>query len=113
MYKVLDEVFYIDIFDGIIKEGEFLEYENDGVWLRIVGERENIFVYSDLVDERVYKKRDEAKAGLVRIRTEMKARLLRNNLFINDICNKLEQHEGKLYIGIIKEILQEKIMGGF
>lgn len=39
----------------------------------------------------------------------MKAMLHQNNLFINDICKKLEQHECKLYVGIIKEILQEKV----
>jgi len=38
----------------------------------------------------------------------MKARLIQNNLAINDIIKKLEQHEGKFYVGIIKEILQER-----
>lgn len=110
MYKEMDKVFYIDIVDGVVKEGNFMEYDNDGLWIRIKKENMNIFVYSDLVNEWVYKQRDSAETGLVRIRSEMKARLLQNNLFINDICKKLEQHEGKLYVGIIIEILREKIV---
>lgn len=110
MYKELDKVFYIDIFDGIVKEGDFMGYDKNGLWTRIKEESANIFVYAGLAEERVYQQRDCAETGLVRIQTGMKARLLQNNLFISDICKKLEQHGGKLYIGIIKEILQEKII---
>ena len=108
MYKEHDKVFYIDIFDGDVKEGDFIEYDKDGLQIRVKGESANTFVYSDMPDKRDYKQRDDAETGLDKIRTGMKTRLLQNNLFINDICKKLEQHEGNLYIGIIKEILQEK-----
>ena len=110
MYKEFDKVFYIDIYDGIVKEGDLMEYDKNGLWIRIKEESASILVYSYLTDERVYKQRDSAEAGLVRIQTGVKARLLQNNLFINDICKKLEQHEGKFFVGIIKEILQEKVI---
>lgn len=111
MYKELDEVFYIDIFDGIVKEGDFMEYDKDGLWIRIKEGSANIFVYSGLKDERVYNQRDSTETGLARVRTGMKDGLLQNNLFINNICKKLEQQQGKLYIDIIREILLEKIIG--
>jgi len=59
-------------------------------------------------DKTVHKQRNNAEIELDKIRMGMKTNLLQNNMFINDICKKLEQHEGNLYIGIIKEILQEK-----
>jgi hypothetical protein len=109
MYNELDKVFYIDIFDGIVKEGNFKEYAKKGLWIRINEEGENVFVYSDLNDEKVYNQRDSAEAGLVKIRAEMMVKLLQNKLSFNDICKKLEQYVGKLYVGIIKEILNEKV----
>ena len=108
MDKGLNKVFYIDIFNGIVKEGSIIENENDGLWLKLKGESMNTFVYADLLDKIVYKQKDDAETALVKIRAEKKTRLLQNNFFINDICEKLEQHEGKLYTEIVKEILQEK-----
>lgn len=110
MYKELDKVFYIDIYDGIVKEGNFMKYVKKGLWIRINEENENVFVYSDLTDEKVYSQRDSAEAGLVKIRTEMMAKMIQSKLSINDICIELEQHVGKLYGGIIKEIFNEKVI---
>ena len=108
MYKEYGKVFYVDVFNGIVKEGKIMEIEKDGRWIKIKGESMNLFVYNEMPDKTVYQQRDDAEAGLAKIRAEMKTRLLQNNLFINDVCEKLEQHEGKLYTEIIKEILQEE-----
>jgi hypothetical protein len=110
MYKELDKVFYIDIFDGIVKEGDFKEYVKNGLWILIKEESENVYVYSKLTDEKVYDRRDRAESGLAKMRMGIKASLLQNKLSINDICMKLEQHEGKLYVEIIKEIMQGKVI---
>ncbi len=106
MGKQLIKLFYVDIFDGVVKEGEFIENDQDGLWIKVKGEYTNTFVYSDTLDARIFEERDLAEIGLAKIRADLKAKLLENNLFIQDICKRLEQHEGKLYVGVIKEILQ-------
>ena len=58
-------------------------------------------------DKTVHKQRNNAEIELDKIRMGMKTNLLQNNMFINDICKKMERYEGKLYVEIIKEILQE------
>lgn len=111
MDKQLGKLFYVDIFDGEVKEGEFIEHDPDGLWIRVKGEHTNTFVYSDTIDARIFEERDLAEIGLAKIRADLKARLLENNLFIKDICKRLKQHEGKLYVEVIREILQENISG--
>jgi len=66
MYKELDKVFYIDIFDGIVKEGDFKEYDKNGLWIRIKEESANVFVYSNLTDAKVYNQRDSAEPVLLK-----------------------------------------------
>ena len=110
MYKEQDKVFYIDIFDGIVKEGDFKEYVKKGLWIRINEESENLFVYSDLNDEKVFDQRDSAEAGLAKIRTELMAKLLLTKLSFNEIDKEREQNVGKLYAGIVNEILNEKVI---
>lgn len=60
MYKELDKVFYIDVFDGIVKEGDFIENDKNGLWIKVKGESANTFVYSDMADKRVYKQMETA-----------------------------------------------------
>lgn len=108
MDKQLSKLFYVDIFDGVVKEGEFIENDQDGLWIRVKGEYINTFVYSDTIEARIFEERDLAETGLAKIRADLKAKLLENNLFIKDICKRLEQHEGKLYVGVIREILEGK-----
>ena len=108
MFDELNKVFYIDVFDGAVKESVIIEKDKDGLWIRVKGSSTNTFVYSDILDQRIYLQRDEAVAALDKIRTGMKARLLLGSLYIRDICKKLEHNEGKLYTGVIREILQGK-----
>lgn len=104
-----EQAFYVDTFHGVVKEGHIVEIEKDGLWIMLKGESMNTFVHADMIDRIIYKQRDEAEAGLGKIRSEMKAQLLQNNLFINEIHEKLEHVDGKLYADIIREILLEKI----
>ena len=109
MFEKDSTVFFIDTTDGIIGEAKFLEYENAGIWLKVKGQSVNRFVYSDKENERVFTQKESAEKVLNEIKTGIKKRLLASNMFIDDIINKLEKSEGKLYVGIIKDILQEKV----
>lgn len=109
MFVKDEKIYYIDLNDGTIHEGSFLESNREGVWLRLKGYAVNTFVYSDSVEERVFKDKTSAEAGLGRLRSKMKARLLENNRFIEDILQRLGKQEGNFYISVIKEILHEKI----
>lgn len=108
MYDEMSRVFYIDVFDGVVKESVIIEKDKDGLWIKVKGSSTNTFVYSDILDQRIFEQKDEAVAALDRLRTAMKARLLPGSLYIQDICKKLEHNEGKLYTGVIREILQGK-----
>ena len=103
-----EKLFYIDIKDGLICEGKFIENNSSGIWIRLKGDSLNTYVYSDLVEETVYKDYDSAASGLETIKGNMKARLCKDNLFIKDLLTRLKKSEGALYATIIEEILYEK-----
>ena len=111
MFEKDSKVFFIDTTDGIIGEAKFLELEKDGVWLKVKGQSVNRFVYSDKDNERVFAQKESAEKVLNEIKAGIRKRLLASNMFIDDIVKKLEKSEGKLYIAIIKDILQERVKG--
>lgn len=102
-------LFYIDLEDGVVQEGNLIEYSNEGLWVRLKGDTVNTFVFSDRRKERVFANRESAEAGLSAIRAQTKARLLKNDYFIEDILGRLRKHEGNFYMQLIQEILSEKI----
>lgn len=104
-----EKLFYVDIKDGIIFEGKFLEKNGNGIWIRLKGDALNTYVYSDLVEERVFKEYSLAADGLETIKKNLKSRLSKDYTFINDLTSKLKKSEGDLYATIIEEILHEKI----
>lgn len=103
-----EKLFYIDIKDGAIFEGKFIEKNGNGIWIRLNGDALNTYVYSDLVEERVFNDYCLASEGLETIKSNLKARLLKDNAFIKDLTAKLKKSEGNLYSTIIEEILHEK-----
>ncbi|EPR13465.1 hypothetical protein [Ruminiclostridium papyrosolvens] len=103
-----EKLFYIDIKDGLICEGKFIESNGNGIWIRLKGDSLNTYVYSDLVEERVFKDYGSAAEGLETIKNNMKARLSKDDMFIKDLLTRLKKSEGDLYANIIVEILCEK-----
>ena len=103
-----EKLFYIDIKDGLICEGKFIENNSNGIWIRLKGDSLNSYVYSDLVEERVFKGYDSAAEGLEAIKINMKTRLSKGDTFIKDLITRLKKSEGNLYATIIGEILYEK-----
>ena len=103
-----EKVFYVDIKDGLIFEGKFIESNGNGIWIRLKGDSLNTYVYSDLVKETVFKDYDGAVEGLATIKKNMKARLSKDDSFIKDLLTRLKKSEGNLYATIIGEILFEK-----
>ncbi len=101
-------LFYIDLEDGVIQAGNLIEYSSEGLWVRLKGDTVNTFVFSDRRKERVFADRESAEAGLSAIRAQTKARLLKNDYFIEDILGRLRKHEGNFYVQLIQEILSEK-----
>lgn len=108
MFNEGEKLYYIDIHDGVIREGKFIESNNDGMWIRLKGYTVNTFVYEAFIGERVFKEMEHAKTGLENLRSSMKAKLLKDNHFIDDIIKRLGEHEGAFYVSLIKEILVEK-----
>jgi len=108
MFDKGEKIYYIDTHDGTVQEGKFLESTGDGIWLRLKGAGINTFVYSDVINEKVFKDRFHAETGLESLKKGMKARLLDNNRFIDDILGRLRKSEGELYLHIIEEVLREK-----
>ncbi|WP_024831286.1 hypothetical protein [Ruminiclostridium josui] len=104
-----EKIFYIDIKEGLICEGKFIESNGNGIWIRLKGDSLNTFVYSDLVEERVFKEYGSAVEGLEAIKNKIKARLSKDDTFIKDLLTKLRKSEGNLYATIICDILNEKI----
>ena len=109
MYKEYEKVFYVDDFNGVVKEGKIIENEKDGLWIRLKGDIVNTFVYFELIDKKVYKKKEEAQESLDGIRRDMKTRLEKNYFFIDDICDRLQKCEGGFYTDVIREIMLEKL----
>lgn len=108
MFEENEKVYFIDLTDGVVQEGRFLEYDRDGMWLRLKGQTANKFVYSNAQYSQVYKSLSDAENELVNIRNKMKENLLKEDKYIEDIIRRLKEHEGSLYTGIIREILYEK-----
>jgi hypothetical protein len=109
MFAKNEKLFYIDIKDGIIQEGKFIENNGNGVWIRLKGDSLNTYVYSDSIEERIFINQNEAQAGLEALRKRLKVRLLKDNSFIEDLLVRLKKSEGNLYASVIVEILHEKI----
>lgn len=103
-----EKLYYIDIKDGIIHEGRFIESNGDGIWIRLKGFSLNTYVYYDLIDEEIFKNMEQAEKGLENIKNKMRARLSRDDAFIKDILVRLGKNEGNLYLSVIGEILYEK-----
>lgn len=101
------KIYYVDTFDGTIHEGRFIENAEDGMWIRLKGLTFNTFAYSDYLGKKVFPDQSSAQAGLETIRSKIKSGLLKDNYFIKDILERLGKSEGKLYLGIIGEILNE------
>lgn len=108
MFKKDDDIYFINLYEGRIQKAKFLEYDKDGAWIKINGESINTFIYSDQIDERIFPEESQAQYGLALLRARMKARLLNNNYYIEDIISKLSKHEGAFYLELIREILEEK-----
>ncbi len=103
-----EKLYYIDIKDGLIFEGRFIESDSNGIWIRLKGDSLNTYVYCDQVEERVFKDYIPATEGLEGIKQNMKARLLKNDTYIKDLLTRLRKNEGALYATIIEEILYER-----
>lgn len=109
MFKKSDKIYYIDLFDGIVKESIFIEHDNNGMWIKIKGNSANTFVYSNIANERIFSESTSATSKLESIRNKTKENLKSTNKFVEDVVNKLKTHEGNFYAGIINEILRDKI----
>ncbi len=107
MFMEGDKIYYVDTVDGSIHEGKFIENAKDGMWIRLKGFTFNIFAYTDYLGEKVFPDLESAQTGLETIKNKMKAALLKDNLFVNEIIERLGKVEGKLYLSIIREILNE------
>lgn len=107
MFMKGDKIYYVDTIDGSINEGQFIENAKDGMWIRLKGFSFNTFAYTDYLGEKVFPDLDSAQAGLETIKNKMKAGLLKDNRFVKDIIERLGKVEGKLYLSIIREILNE------
>ena len=108
MFKPKDRVYYINLMSGAIEEARFVEYDSDGLWIRVKGQSVNTFVYSDLEKERVFPSFETAETGLNAVKSGIRARLLADNRIIDEIAAKLEEKEGKVYVSVVREILKEK-----
>lgn len=111
MFEINEIVYYIDLIDGKVKKAKFIDEEKDGSWIKIDGEPMNTYVYADLIEERLFVSKEKADLNLERLKEKSKAALLEDNKFIDDITKKLSKSEGAFYAGIIREILQEKVLG--
>lgn len=107
MFKEGQKIFYVDIKDGVIETARFIEKTGDGSWIRIDGHAINTFVYSDYQDRTLFADLTQAETGLENFKINLKSKLLKNNFFIKDILQRLEKHEGKLYVNVISEILNK------
>ncbi len=108
MFKEGQKIFYVDTRDGIIETARFIEKTSDGTWIRIDGHAINTFVYSDYQDKSLFEDLAQAETGLENYKINLKSRLLKNNFFIKDILLRLEKHEGKLYVDVVSEILNNR-----
>lgn len=111
MLKKGQKIFYIDASDAIVREGRFAGYDDrdtGGAWLRLQGQSVNLFVYPENIDRLVYLSLTDAEAGLEAMREEMRQLLQQNNKYIDDVCSRLSKYESRLYIEIIRQILEER-----
>ncbi len=107
MFNEGDKIFYTNTKDGSIYSAQFIESTDDGVWIRISGNTINTFIYKDNTELTLYKDLKDAEIGLQEYKSSLKAKLLKDDYFIRDILARLARNEGKLYVSIIEEILNE------
>ncbi|OPX43490.1 hypothetical protein CLHUN_26370 [Ruminiclostridium hungatei] len=105
MFKEGEKVYFIDTRDGIIQAAKFMENTEEGMWITISGHTVNTFVYKDTCAITVCRDSEQARDNLEAIKNNLRARLLKDNFYIRDIALRLEKTEGKLYAGIVGEIL--------
>lgn len=108
-FKEKSVLFYIDIFEGEVKQAKFIEQETQGIWIKIDSEVVNTFIFEDKVDSRVFFDETIATVALAEYRKTFKADLIKENKFIEDVLSRLSKTQGKLYMGIIEEIMKEKL----
>jgi hypothetical protein len=109
MLKKNDTIYHIDLTDGIVQEGKFIEHESEGMWIRLNGQAANKFVFSDCVQSLIHENKALAQEALTNIRNNTKSGLSQKNSLIDDIIKRLSAHEGSFHTGIIKELLEEKL----
>ncbi len=107
MFDEGEKIFYINTQDGSICSARFIESTDDGVWISIAGNTINTFIYKDNTKISLYRDLKDAEIGLQDYKNSLKAKLLKDDLFISDILTRLARSEGKLYVSIIEEILNE------
>ncbi len=105
MFKEGEKIYFLDARDGIIQAARFMENTEEGVWIKISGHAVNTFVYKDNCAVTVCRDPEQALANLEAIKNNLRVRLLQDNFYIRDIVLRLEKSEGKLYAGIVGEIL--------
>ncbi|HEX2927040.1 MAG TPA: hypothetical protein VHP38_12430 [Ruminiclostridium sp.] len=108
MFYKSEKLFYIDIKDGLIQEGKFVDSDGSGIWILLKGNSLNTYVYFDTISERVFKGQSNAQTGLESIKSRMKDKLSKDDSYVNDLLERLKKSEGALYSSIIGEILHEK-----
>lgn len=108
MFTNHEKIYYIDLYDGVIREGRFLGYDGNGLWIKLNKQPFNKFVYTDVENTLISNVSSKAEENLTEIRNKMKEKLLNNNSYIDDIFKKISIHEGNFYAGIIKDILEER-----
>jgi len=107
MFQEGEKIYYVDTKDGIIYYARFIESTDDGVWINIDGNTINTFIYRDNIEITLYKDLNDAKTGLDKYRSNLKAKLLKEDYYLKDILIRLSKTEGKLYTDIIGEILND------
>jgi hypothetical protein len=111
MFESGDRLYFIDIMDGTVQEGKFIEQNSDGSWIRLKGYSVNTFVYADTAGERIFKDMGSAQDGLANLKAKIKERLLIGNRFVEEIPTKLQEEHGRFYADIVREILHALATG--
>lgn len=108
MLKEGEKIYFLDVRDGIIQAARFMENTEEGVWIKISGHAINTFVYKDSCAVTLCSDHQQALDNLEAIKNKLRVRLLHDNFYIRDVVHRLEKSEGKLYAGIVGEILDSK-----
>lgn len=108
MFKEGEKIYFLDVRDGIIQAARFMENTEEGVWIKISSHAINTFVYKDSCAVTLCSDHQQALDNLEAIKNKLRVRLLHDNFYIRDVVHRLEKSEGKLYAGIVGEILDSK-----